>query len=97
MSKKQHTTLVAKKLFAIPELVEEVQERMTLRQMQDFVGGYIEMCPCTVRGHSLIVNENGGYTDLAFNDAATELVLPGTLLLPGGLRGNALLVKTRTL
>ena len=69
-----------------------VAERMTLAQMQAFVGGDIELVRCRLAHRALVVNENGISEGLAVNPAATALVAPGVAMLEG-IRGNALVVK----
>lgn len=71
----------------------EPSEKWTLAQAQEFVGGYIEFVPCTIRHRALVANEEGFCENLPPNPNATRIVRPGTLLPPGGLRGNALVVK----
>lgn len=66
---------------------------MSLTEMQEFVGGFIETVASTKPGHYLICNEEGVLHDLPVNDLATCLVRPGTAMV-GGLRGNVLLVKS---
>ena len=66
---------------------------MTLRQMQDFVGGYIEYVPSIYRGVSVVVNEEGLYKPLLENDLATSYVRNGVFMV-APVQGNALLVET---
>jgi hypothetical protein len=66
--------------------------KMDLQEMQEFVGGYIEMVPTRNPRRALVVNEDGLMLDLPNNVAATALVRPGTMVL-GLIRGNALVVK----
>lgn len=84
-------TSVVRKIFA-ERPAEDADLEMTLQEMQDFVGGYIEMVPTIVPHRSLIVNEEGALDDLPVNPAATALVKPGTLMIIG-IRGDALMVK----
>jgi Domain of unknown function (DUF3846) len=72
--------------------VEAVSEKMTLEQMQQFVGGDIELVRTRLAHRALIVNENGVAEELAVNHDATRLVAEGVNML-GGIRGSALLVK----
>lgn len=86
------TTNVVKKIYTNGH-VEDVDEKMTLTQLQKFVGGYIEMVPSNTPHRSLIVNEDGLGLELPHNIAATGYVRAGTLVLDF-IRGNALLVKS---
>jgi hypothetical protein len=90
MAKKDTVTCI-RKIFATGQ-VEEGQWEMNLEQMQKFVGGYIEYCPCTIPGHSLVVNENGLHDQLLHNPAATLLVREDVLHF--GIKGDVLLVKS---
>jgi len=74
--------------------IEEVNEKMSLEQLQGFVGGYIEQVASLIPHRALIVNEEGFYEHLTPNPNATALVMPGTSLIDGTIRGNALLVKS---
>jgi hypothetical protein len=71
---------------------EEGEWRMTLEQMQKFVGGYIEQVASNIPHRALIVNEEGFLDNLPQNPQATALVAPGTSVI-GHIRGNALLIK----
>lgn len=72
--------------------VEEVNRPMTLKEMQEFVGGYIEMVSCNLPHRALIVNEDGLGLDLQRNVKASEYVAEGVMVLDF-IRGNALLIK----
>lgn len=72
--------------------VEEVSAKLTLEELQAFVGGDIELVRTRLPHRALVVNENGIAEALAVNHAATRLVAPDVSML-GGIRGNALLVK----
>lgn len=84
---------VVKKLFTDGRS-EDVAEKMSLTQMHAFVGGYIEMVKSNIPRRALVVNENGFNDNLPQNPNATTLVYPGTSLIDGYIRGNALLVKS---
>ena len=84
-------TTVVRKLYADGR-VEEATAKMTLKEMQEFVGGYIEFVKSTVAHRALIINEEGLIDDLPQNLAATALCHPA-VYRRGPLRGNALLVK----
>jgi hypothetical protein len=83
---------VVKKIYADGR-IEEGNWKMSLEELQQFVGGYIERVRCSTKNRALIVNEEGFYEHLAPNPNATALVAPGTALIDGTIRGNALLVK----
>lgn len=85
-------TNVVRKIYADGR-VEECDCKMSLKEMQDFVGGLIEFAPSTIAQRQLVVNEEGVLLDLPLNVEATKLVSPRTWVLDG-LRGNALLVKS---
>ena len=83
---------VVKKLYTDGR-IEEVNEKMTLEELQKFVGGFIEQVRSSVPHRALIVNEEGFFENLPNNKAATDLAAPGTSIIGGFIRGNALLVK----
>lgn len=56
--KKEHTTNVVSKIHT-DDRIEEVNCAMTLKEMQNFVGGCIEMVPSNQPHRALIVNEDG--------------------------------------
>lgn len=82
---------VVKKLYADGRS-EDGMWKMSLEELQKFVGGYIELVRSSVPRRALIVNEEGVYENLPINSAATALVAPGTAMVLG-VRGDALLVK----
>lgn len=71
-----------------------VTEKMTLKQAQEFVGGYVEAVPSNRAGHMLLVNEDGLRLQLKPNLAATAMVKHGTLVAQCGVVGDALLVES---
>lgn len=83
---------IVQKLYADGR-VEDVVETMTLKDMQAFVGGYIEQVRTRLAHRSLIINDEGMLDDLPKNTMATSLVHPDVLMLDG-IRGNALLIKS---
>lgn len=91
MSRKEHTTKVVMKIYA-DGTTDETECEMTLHQMQQFVGGYIEMVPSSIPHRALIVNEDGLGLELPHNVKATEY-LASTVLVLDLIRGNDLLVK----
>ena len=88
---KEHTTRVVRKYF-VDGRVEEVDEGMTLDDMQKFVGGYIEMVPSKISHRSVVVNEDGLGLELPHNVNASAVLHP--LYVVDFIRGNALLVKS---
>lgn len=72
---------------------EDADEKMTLAQMQAYVGGYIEHVPTSIAHRVLIVNDECFIQMLPANFAATEVVRKGVWMVDGLIRGNALLVK----
>lgn len=84
---------VVKKIYTDGR-IEDCKEKMTLEQMQKFVGGYIEMVPSNVAHRMLVVNEEGLLDQLPHNVEASKFVNPRTLVLDF-IRGNALLIKSR--
>lgn len=91
---KKHTTNVVQKIYSSGQ-VEEGEWEMTTEEMQEFVGGWIEMVPSHTARRSLIINEEGMIHSLPPNPEATKLTSPLVLVSPGGIRGNALLIKSR--
>lgn len=93
-SRKTRPTHVVRKLYADGR-IENVEEDMSLQQLQAFVGGYIEFVATVIPHRALIVNEEGAVMTppLPINSAATDLVRPGVLMLHG-IHGDALLVKS---
>jgi hypothetical protein len=88
---KQDTMQVVQKLYQDGR-VEDCAARLTLEELQGFVGGDIELVACRIAHRSLVVNETGALEQLPINRAATALAQPG-VLMDGGIRGPALLVK----
>lgn len=68
---------------------EKCDEVMTLKQMQEFVGGYIELAPSVLVGKLLVMNEEGLLKKLPLNATASMLIHPATLTA-GGVYGNVL-------
>lgn len=69
----------------------EGQEKLQLPQLQEAVGGYIEMVPIRVapRSWKMFVNEDGLRLQLPFNPHATALcAVPGTAIV-----GTAVLTR----
>jgi hypothetical protein len=59
---------------AISELKgEDPKGRLTLEQMQQAVGGYVEVIRLPVDKLQMLVDEEGGWKDLPVNERATAL------------------------
>ena len=84
---------VVRKIYANGK-VEDVDEKMTLEQVQKFVGGLIEYTDSTIPHRSLIVNEEGLMLDLPINLNASKLLRHPEAAINGKLSGDALLVKS---
>lgn len=67
--------------------------QMTLEEMQEFVGGYVEIVPTSFPHRSLICNESWMLGNLPQNPLATALAHPQTLIIDH-IRGNVLLIKS---
>jgi hypothetical protein len=65
-----------------------------LREMQDLVGGYIEVL-WLKDGNVLVVNEEGKINGLAYNETATEVVQVNGM--DDIIVGNAILMESRYL
>jgi hypothetical protein len=73
--------------------VEDCIKKLSLGQMQEIVGGYIEVVKTTVKNRALIVNEEGNLKNLPENHNATEFVHPD-VWRQGEIKGNAILVRS---
>lgn len=90
--KPANTTRVVGRYYADGRIeLNDGPEFLTLKQMQEFVGGYIEHVRTTIAHRALICNEEGVLKNLPVNAEATKLVYPGTLMVRG-LRGDCLLI-----
>lgn len=81
------------RLYFTDKPAKDIDEKWNLKQLQDFVGGYVEAIPSSVPNRSLYVNEDGLSLNLPQNIEATQVIYPGTFVL-GFIRGNAILVKS---
>lgn len=84
---------IVKKIY-IDGRIEEGTWKMTLEEMQKFVGGLIEICPSNIPHRCLVINDEGFLINLPLNHEATKLVNAHTLMIDG-LRGNVLMAKGR--
>jgi hypothetical protein len=92
MPKKEHTTNVVMKIYPDGR-IEEGNWKMTLKEMQDFVGGPIEMARSKIPRRMIICDEEHGFKAPNPNIEATKLLDPRTCTLDGRLHGNCLLAK----
>ena len=79
------------------ETEEVANKQPSLTEMQQFVGGYIEMVPLPLDGHErwMVVNEDGIMVNLPVNKRATEIfheVFPHQKDIGGDIRGNAMIL-----
>lgn len=81
------------KKFYTDGRTEEGEWKMSLKDMQEFVGGYIEQVKSNQPHRALIVNEEGLLDNLPTNSPASVFVAPSTAVVGGLIRGNALLIK----
>ena len=68
---------------------------MTWKDVQAFVGGYVEYVKTTNDFHVLLVNEDGLAFGLSENPNATACVRRDVWMDRGGIRGNAVLARAR--
>jgi hypothetical protein len=79
---------VYRKIFTYKEAEDlSPHEKWSLEQMQEFVGGYIELVRIRIPHRSLIVNEEGWLKEMPVNIEASKLA--GQTIV-----GNALLVSS---
>lgn len=71
------------------ETVTPKGQFFTLEELQDYVGGYIELIR-TNDGKNMYINEEGKFDDLPFNLKATSIV---TLFDGDYIVGNAIVVE----
>lgn len=91
MPRERQTQVIAK--FYADGRYDEQPCQMTLKDMQKFVGGIIQIIPSWLPRRSLVVNDEGFLQDLPQNHRATELAHPQTLIIDA-IRGNALLITS---
>lgn len=88
---REHTTNVVAKLYADGR-VERGEWKMTLSQMQEFVGGYIAITAAKERRRALVVDDEGILKERPVNRNATDLAAHENSGF--GLVGDALLIKS---
>lgn len=86
-------TVNAVRLYFTDKPAKDINEKWTLKQLQDFVGGYVEAVPSSIPRRSLYVNEDGISLNLPQNIEATQVIYPETFVLDF-ICGNAILVKS---
>ena len=57
-------------------------EKFTLEELQEFVGGYIEITPSKIEGTVLVVNEEGLLNNLPYNHKSSLLSQAGYIVGP---------------
>lgn len=68
-------------------------DKPTLKELQEAVGGFIEMLAGKNEGWVLLVDEDGNRKDLSYNEAATDLVSPDYMMHNNTLRGTAIHIQ----
>ena len=53
--------------------IEPEGKTWTLKELQEYVGGYIELLSLPIKGRVLVTNEEGKLKGLPFNKNATDL------------------------
>lgn len=74
---------------------ESLERKMSWEEAQKIVGGYVEIVRTRDDKLCLLVNEEGILLALPLNKSATPLVHPAVMC--SGIRGNALVVKRKTM
>lgn len=87
--------MFAKTLIKPDGTEEAIGRKLTLKEAQELVGGYIEPVRMTDAKLCLIVNEEGLLRNLPLNIKATTLVHHH--VLHKGIRGNAIIVTRSSL
>jgi hypothetical protein len=90
-SKEDATNVVAKFLPGHP--AQYGNWKMSLIEMQTFVGGYIEYVQSNQARRALVVNEDALLRNLPINPSATIFMRSGVWAVDGQLRGPVLMVK----
>lgn len=70
-------------------IVAPIRNGITLKMLQDLVGGYIETVPAKPEGTVLIVNEEGKLRGMAYNTRATNI----SRLYGGNIVGVAVMCR----
>lgn len=95
MKKKQPKNFILKPDFTQEEVAPKDGVRFTLEEMQEYVGGYIEVINLN-DDFLMIVNENGKYETLEVNDNATVLAHSmNAILREDYIVGNAVIIENR--
>lgn len=74
---------------------ETLERKMSFEEAQKIVGGYVQVVKARDAKLCLLVNEDGIMLGLPHNKTATPLVHPQVWC--SGIRGNALVVKSKTM
>lgn len=56
------------------EILPKDSKYFSLEELQEIVGGYIEIIPCNNKEYSCVMNEEGKLHELDFNEEATNSV-----------------------
>lgn len=68
--------------------------KYTLKELQEYVGGYIELVTLVRHGQYMVVNEEGKIYDLPVNGFATEIALKERAIMPHDtINGNVIIIK----
>lgn len=67
-------------------------KKFSLKELQGFVGGYIELVTTRTPVRHMYVNEEGMLDNLPYNAAATALIHPKYVLVDG-VRGNVIVCE----
>ena len=72
-------------------------DKPTLKEMQEIVGGYIQIIPLT-RDKSVVLNEEGKLNQLSVNEQATQLARQESALIEGDcIVGDCLVIDNKLL
>ena len=75
------------------EVTPKFGNPFTLEELQEYVGGYIEIIRLTDK-YLMVVNEEGRLLDLPFNSEATDIARQHKAIYPNDMIvGNALVVE----
>ena len=80
------------KLLEQPSLIRKADKKPTLKEMQEFVEGYIELIALP-DGRDMIINEEGKITGLPENIEATIIFRKAFPYTSDWIAGNVMLLK----
>lgn len=97
MKKKLPNNFILKPDFTQEEVTPKNDVRFTLEELQEHVGGYIEVINLD-DAHVMVVNENGKYEHLEVNDNATVLAhAMNAIMKDDYIVGNAVIIENKLL